>query len=104
MIYHPIFNHGILIIKPRKINNMSFWKKNSYPYVKIIEITEVELIALLNVLTREDIIEWLMWNDPNGIYSDEQSLKEFGNSMTKEEGLEIMLRQADENRIVLNKV
>jgi hypothetical protein len=40
-----------------------------------------------------------MWNDPNGIYSDEDSLKEFGSIMTMEEGLEIMLRHAKENRV-----
>jgi hypothetical protein len=41
-----------------------------------------------------------MWNDPNGVYSDEQSLNEFGAIMSREEGLEIMLRQAEENRII----
>jgi hypothetical protein len=79
---------------------MSFWKKSDYTYQSVVEINEAELIILLNALTREDIIEWLMWNDPNGIYSDEQSMKELGNIMSREEGLEIMLRQAEENRIV----
>ncbi len=79
---------------------MSFWKKNAYPYDKVVEISEDELILLLNGLIREDMIEWLMWNDPNGIYSDEQSLKEFGKVMSREEGIEIILRQAEENRVV----
>jgi hypothetical protein len=43
-----------------------------------------------------------MWNDRNGVYSDESSLREFGNIMTREEGLEIMLRQAEENRVIKN--
>ena len=80
---------------------MSFWKKNNYPYIKIVDITEIELVTLVNGLTRHDIIEWLTWNDPNGIYNDDQSFKELGNIMTKEEGIEIMLRQAEENRIIL---
>ena len=79
---------------------MSFWKSTYYTYHSVVEIDEAELIILLNALTREDIIEWLMWNDPNGIYSDEQSTNELGNIMSREEGLEIMLRQAEENRIV----
>ncbi|WP_426672031.1 hypothetical protein ACPPVU_12430 [Mucilaginibacter sp. McL0603] len=79
---------------------MSFWKKSNYTYQSVVEINEAELLILLNALTREDIIEWLMWNDPNGIYSDEQSIKELRNIMSREEGLEIMLRQAEENRVV----
>jgi hypothetical protein len=81
---------------------MSFWKKTGYPYIKIVEITDAELLMLVDGLSREDIIEWLMWNDPNGIYSDEQSLKEMGNIMSRAEGLEILLRQAEENRVITN--
>lgn len=79
---------------------MSFWKNNNYPYLRVTEISEDDLIILVNALTREDLIEWLMWNDPNGVYSDEQSLKEFNNRMSKAEAIEIFLRQAEENRVV----
>lgn len=78
---------------------MSFWETSNCAYLSVLEINEAEFIILLNSLTREDIIEWLIWNDPNGIYSDEQSLKEFCNVMSREEGLEIMLRQVEENRV-----
>ncbi|MES2268628.1 MAG: hypothetical protein V4520_17815 [Bacteroidota bacterium] len=80
---------------------MSFWKKTGYSYQSVVEISEPALLQLVNGLTRTDIIEWLMWNDSNGVYSDEQSLKEFGAVMSREEGLEIMLRQAEENRIII---
>ncbi|MFS2187258.1 hypothetical protein ACCC92_11340 [Mucilaginibacter sp. Mucisp84] len=79
---------------------MSFWKNSSYLYQDITQISEDQLLLLTNAMTREDIQEWLMWNDPNGIYSDERSMKELGNIMTREEALEIMLRQADENRVL----
>lgn len=79
---------------------MSFWKTSGYAYLSVVEINEAELLILFNRLTREDIVEWLMWNDPNGIYSDERSLKEFGAVMSREEGLEIMLQHAEENRII----
>jgi hypothetical protein len=78
---------------------MSFWKEAKVSYLSVLDISEAEFKIFLNSLTREDIMEWLIWNDPNGIYSDEQSLKELGNIMTKEESLEIMLRHVEENRI-----
>ena len=79
---------------------MSFWKNSGYRYQDITEITEDRLLLLANAMTREDIQEWLIWNDPNGIYSDEQSLKELDNMVTRDEALEIMLRQAEENRVL----
>jgi hypothetical protein len=78
---------------------MSFWKNSGYSYQSLTEISEENLILLVNAMTREDLIEWLNWNDPNGIYQDEQSLKELGNVMSREEGIEILLRQAEENRV-----
>lgn len=69
----------------------SFWNINEYPYIRLIEITNTELADLIGKLSRNDIIEWLMWNDRNGVYSDADSLWEFGTVMTKEEGLKILL-------------
>lgn len=80
----------------------SFWKENNYPYIKAVEISEEELLQLTDILSRTDLIEWLMWNDRNGVYSDEASMREFGQVMSKEEGVEIMMRQAGENRAVRN--
>jgi len=78
---------------------MSFWKNSGYSYQSLTKISEESLILLVNAMTREDLIEWLNWNDPNGIYRDEQSLKELGNVMSREEGIEILLRQIEENRV-----
>lgn len=78
---------------------MNFWKNSGYKYQTLTEITEAKLILLVNAMSREDLIEWLSWNDPNGIYQDQQSLKELGNVMSREEGMEILLRQVEENRI-----
>jgi hypothetical protein len=80
----------------------SFWKINDYPYNKVVEIEPAELQNLVVKLSRADIIEWLMWNDNNGVYSDESSLKEFGQVMSLEEGIEILMRQVEENRVVKN--
>jgi hypothetical protein len=79
---------------------MNFWKKSGYTYQQLTEISAEALLMLVNAMDRKAIIEWLAWNDPNGIFHDEQSLKELGNIMTREEGLEILLRQVEENRVI----
>ncbi|MDP2414289.1 hypothetical protein [Daejeonella sp.] len=77
---------------------MSFWKTSGYTYRSFTDLPEDKIVLLINAFSREDIIEWLSWNDHNGIYTDEQSLKEFGNVMSLEEGIEIIFRQIEENR------
>ena len=77
---------------------MSFWQNSQYSYQQLIEISFEKVVLLINSLSREDMIEWLSWNDPNGIYSDERSLKELGNVMSRDEAVEIMLRQIEENK------
>ena len=78
---------------------MSFWNTSGYTYHQFVDLPREKAIILLHSFSRSDIIEWLSWNDPNGIYEDEISLKEFGNLLSLEEGLEIMIRQLEENRI-----
>jgi hypothetical protein len=79
---------------------MSFWKTSGYTYQSFADLSDEKLIMLINGLSRDDIIEWLAWNDPNGIYCDDQSFKELGNIMSRSEGLEILLRQIEENRVI----
>jgi hypothetical protein len=79
---------------------MGFWQSNGYDYHALTAIPEDTLLLLVNGMSREDIIEWLSWNDRNGVYEDERSLKELGNIMSKSEGIEILLRQVEENRTV----
>ena len=68
-------------------------RKKRHPFYRIMELPETELKAKIATMNREDIIEWLQWNDPNGIYTDKDSLKEFDHVMSREQGEEIMLRQ-----------
>lgn len=49
--------------------------------------------TVMSQLDREQLIKWLIWNDPNGIYRDEESLRELGQILTKDEALEIALKQ-----------
>lgn len=72
--------------------------KLSHPNYKIMELKGEALKLELQLWTRMDLISWLSWNDRNGIYSDEQSLLEFENILSKEEAIEIMFRQITENQ------
>ena len=68
-------------------------EKARHPYYTIMELRGDVLFNELNSWSRLDLIEWLSWNDRNGVYKDEQSLAEFDNILSKEEAIEIMTRQ-----------
>lgn len=44
-------------------------------------------------MSREQLIEVLEWNDPNGTYNDEDSILEFGEVMTREEAEVLVIEQ-----------
>jgi len=73
-------------------------EKLRHPYYKIMELNKEELQLELNSWSRLKLIDWLSWNDRNGIYKDEDSLAEMGNILGKEEAIEIMSRQILENQ------
>lgn len=64
-----------------------------HPNYRIAELSDDELQIELNSWSREDLIEWLVWNDRNGVYRDEDSLREFDNILGKEEAISIITRQ-----------
>lgn len=68
-------------------------EKLNHPYYKLMELRGDLLETELNSWSRLDLIEWLCWNDRNGVYKDEDSLQEFGNTVSKEEAIEIISRQ-----------
>ncbi|WP_143961206.1 hypothetical protein [Litoribacter populi] len=68
------------------------------PYRFYIDLPKDILVDEVNKLSREELIEWLSWNDPNGIYRDEDSFDELGNVMSLKEGREIMIRQISEGQ------
>jgi len=71
-------------------------EKLKHPYYKLMELKGNILETELNTWSRLELIEWLCWNDPNGVYRDEQSLREFDNILSKEEAIEIISRQITE--------
>jgi hypothetical protein len=68
-------------------------EKLKHPYYKLMEFRGVTLEEELNSWSRLDLIEWLCWNDPNGIYRDVESFQELGNIVSKAEAIEIITRQ-----------
>lgn len=73
--------------------SISQTEKLRHPYYQIMELKNKELQLELNTWTRLELIEWLCWNDRNGVYRDEESLLEIGVLLGKEEAIEIMTRQ-----------
>jgi hypothetical protein len=71
-------------------------KKLNHPYYKLMELRGDVLEAEINSWSRLNLVDWLCWNDRNGVYRDEDSLREFGNIVSKEEAIEIILRQITE--------
>lgn len=71
-------------------------EKLNHPYYKLMDLRGDELAIELSSWSRLDLIEWLCWNDRNGIYKDEDSIREFDNIVTKEEAIEIISRQITE--------
>lgn len=68
-----------------------------HPYYEYGFMNEEELREELKKWSRLAIIDWLKWNDRNGIYDDEQCMDELGFIMTYEQGVEIMVSQIIQN-------
>ncbi len=45
-------------------------------------------------MNREQLIEWLCWNDPNGVYRDEDSIRDGMEVLSYEEAYELYLNQS----------
>lgn len=71
-------------------------EKRNHPYYQIMDLKGEELNKKLNSWSRLELREWLSWNDRNGVYTDEDSLREFGNILTKEAAVEIITQMITE--------
>ena len=72
-------------------------RKFRHPFYKIMELGIEELQSELLSWERINLIEWLRWNDKNGVYDDEQSLREFGHILYKDEAIKIIINQIHNN-------
>ncbi len=58
---------------------------------------EISDLPSLENWSRESLLDWLSWNDRNGIFTDKQSEAEGMEPMTKSEALEVINRIVIEN-------
>lgn len=63
---------------------------------KIFQLSDADLAVELKSWKRKQIIDWLSWNDPSGIYSDQDSKQEGLPKLSKETGVEIIKRHVSE--------
>ncbi len=69
-----------------------------HPFYKLMKLDNEALKIELATWSRKDLIEWLCWNDRNGIYSDADSMSEFGNILSKGEAIAIVIKHIEEGR------
>ena len=72
---------------------LSEQEKLKNPNYQIMELQGKKLHSELNSWTREQLINWLCWNDGNGVYKDVDSMREFNNILDKNEAIKIITRQ-----------
>lgn len=63
----------------------------------IIFHSEEKLRDVLATWSRVDMLDWLQWNDPNGTYLDEDTLREFDRVATREEAQDLIIKQITED-------
>ena len=68
-------------------------RMNKHPNYKIMDLKQEDLINELHSWERSKLIDWLCWNDKNGIYDDISSVREFGNILQKQDAIEIIFNQ-----------
>ena len=67
---------------------------NTHDYIGTKHDSFVQLDILENG-TRNDVINWLCWNDRNGCYRDDDAIAEGYDPLTLEQAREIMRGQID---------
>src|SRR5690606_37191882 len=51
---------------------------------QLMELSEDALLEKVNAMPREQLIEWLAWNDVHGVFRDEDSIAEGYEPLSKE--------------------
>lgn len=80
------------------VEDLTMEEKLLNPYYQIMELKGEKLQHELESWTREELIEWLCWNDRNGIYRDKEIKQEDENGrlLDKKIAIEIIIRQITE--------
>lgn len=62
-----------------------------------MENLEISDLPQVKKWKRQNILNWLSWNDKNGIYQDKEAKQEGYKPMTKKEALDVITRIVTEN-------
>ena len=83
------------IIKEAAVFSEGGWAKHDLNKRSIMDADRSVVKAFLEDATREEIIEWLKWNDRHGEYTDEDRAAEGEKPLTKDEAAEQMMDQLE---------
>lgn len=61
------------------IHRLSDWR------YQLTELIDEELLEQVNAMSRTELIEWLAWNDRNGLFLDEDAIAEGYPPLTEQE-------------------
>lgn len=64
---------------------------NLHPNYRICTMSPVEIIEELTTWSRDEMIAWLCWNDPLGIYTDKEMVLEYGDILWRNQAVELIL-------------
>jgi hypothetical protein len=78
------------------MKSFSQWMEEAYPSERGQEWIDAERRRLL-AWPRDRLIGWLMWNDRNGVFSDEDAEREGMDPITVEDAVELVMQHVEEN-------
>lgn len=90
-------NIKIILTLTERFMDTNEKEKLKHPYYQLMELSGDKLQSTLLSWSREDLIEWLTWNDRNGVYRDDDSLREFDNILSQTEAIKIIIKQITES-------
>lgn len=64
---------------------------NLHPNYRICTMSPVEIIEELLTWSRDEMIAWLCWIDPLGIYTDKEMIIEYGDILWRNQAVELIL-------------
>lgn len=64
---------------------------NLHPNYRICTMSPVEIIEELMTWSRDEMIAWLCWSDPLGIYTDKEMVLEYGDILWRNQAVELIL-------------
>ncbi|MDM1348325.1 hypothetical protein HX017_15685 [Myroides marinus] len=68
---------------------------NLHPNYRICSMSPIEITEELSTWTRDEMIAWLCWSNPKGIYIDREAIVEYGDIIWRNEAIDLILYKID---------